>query len=83
MLILTRKINEEIIINNSIKVKIISISDNQVKIGIDAPANIEILRGELYEKVKQSAIESSKSSKESIGDISKYKVNKINKANNE
>jgi carbon storage regulator len=53
MLILTRKINEEIFISPGIRLKIISVSDNQVRIGISAPDDVEILRGELYDKVKE------------------------------
>ena len=42
MLILTRKLNEEIKIGSGITVKIISISENTIKIGIDAPQNIPV-----------------------------------------
>ncbi|MBX2975316.1 MAG: carbon storage regulator CsrA [Ignavibacteriaceae bacterium] len=83
MLILTRKLNEEIVINSNIRVKIISIADNQVKIGIEAPSNVEILRGELYEKAKESAIEASKLSSEKTTDFTKFKVNKLSKVKNE
>ncbi len=87
MLILTRKINEEIIINSDIRIKILSISENQIKIGITAPENMEILRGEIFERVKQIAI-SLPTGKvnvdkqiEEIQDLSKLKVNKISKQN--
>jgi carbon storage regulator len=83
MLILTRKVNEEIIFNSNIRVKIISIADNQIKIGIDAPKDVEIFRGELYEKVKQAAIEASELSKEKAIDVTKFRVNKLKKAGNE
>jgi carbon storage regulator len=53
MLILTRKINEEIFISPRIRIKIISVSDNQVRLGISAPDDVEILRGELYDKIKE------------------------------
>jgi carbon storage regulator len=86
MLILTRKINEEIIINSDIRIKIISISENQIKLGITAPENMPILRGEIYEKVKQIAInlppenaDRLKQVKKEINDLSKFKVNKIGK----
>ena len=86
MLILTRKVNEEIIINSDIRIKILSISENQIKIGISAPENMEILRGEIFERVKQITISLSKekvSSEAKIGkefeDFSKLKVNKISK----
>lgn len=78
MLILSRKLNEEIIINSEIKIKILAISENQIKIGIEAPHDVKILRGEIYEKVKEYTIEASLSSKQKISDeISKLKVNKI------
>jgi len=77
MLILTRKLNEEIKIGSGITVKIISISDNTVKIGIDAPQNIQIVRTELYDKVKESSVNATKSIKEKPADLSKLKIKKI------
>lgn len=77
MLVLTRKINEEIKFGSDITVKIISISDNQVKIGIDAPKSIQILRGEVYEKVKESTIEAAKSVTNPTVDLQKYKLKKV------
>ena len=53
MLILTRKKNESIIIDGNIEVKIIELEDGRVKIGIEAPKEIEILRKELYEKIQE------------------------------
>lgn len=79
MLILTRKFNEEIKIGSEITVKILSISDGQVKLGITAPNSVEIFRGEIYEKVKQVTIEASLSSKQKLADLSKLKLNKIRK----
>lgn len=78
MLILTRKQNEEIRINKDIIIKVLAINDNQIKIGIDAPLNIEILRGELYDKVKETTIEASVRSKE-VPKIDNLLVNKIRK----
>jgi len=78
MLILTRKLNEEIKIGSGITVKIISISDNTVKIGIDAPQNIQIVRTELYDKVKEISASAVKSIKEKPADLSKLKIKKIN-----
>jgi carbon storage regulator len=79
MLILTRKFNEEIKIGSEITVKVLSISDGQVKLGITAPDIIEIFRGEIYEKVKQVTIEASLSSKQNLTDLSKIEFNKIRK----
>lgn len=52
MLILNRKIDEAIIINENITIKILDIVDGKVKIGIDAPKDINILRQEVYDAVK-------------------------------
>jgi carbon storage regulator len=78
MLILTRKLNEEIKIGSGITVKIISISDSAVKIGIDAPQNIQIVRTELYEKVKESSVLAAKSINEKPANLAKVKIKKIN-----
>ncbi len=47
MLILSRKIGEALLVNNDIQIKIIEVTGDKVKIGIDAPKNIKILRKEL------------------------------------
>ena len=48
MLILTRKPQESIIIDGDIKVTFIGYKGNQIKIGIDAPPEVDIVREELY-----------------------------------
>ena len=52
MLVLTRKQNEEIQIGHDIVIKVISTGSGKVKIGIDAPAEVRVLRGELDETTK-------------------------------
>ena len=47
MLVLTRKRGEEILIGDDIKLIVNRIAGNRVTIGIDAPGNVAILRGEL------------------------------------
>ena len=49
MLVLTRKIGQEIIINGNIRIVVVDISDNgvRVKIGIEAPRDVTILRDEI------------------------------------
>ncbi len=61
MLILTRKIGESVTIGNDIKVKIISVDQNQVKLGFEASSDIPIFREELIAKVKNMNIEASSS----------------------
>ena len=51
MLILTRKVEQGIVINNDIYVRVLSIDGERVKIGIDAPRSISVLREELLAEV--------------------------------
>ncbi len=51
MLILTRKIGESIIINDDIMVKVVDVQGSQVRIGIEAPAAIDIYRKEIYDRI--------------------------------
>jgi len=61
MLVLARKLDESIVINDNITVKIISVEKGVVKLGIDAPREISIIRSELLEDVKDLNIAASKS----------------------
>ncbi|HIP55360.1 MAG TPA: carbon storage regulator [Sulfurimonas autotrophica] len=54
MLVLARKTDESIVIGEDIVVKIISIENGVVKLGIDAPKEVSIIRNELIEAVKES-----------------------------
>ncbi|MHC4138248.1 MAG: carbon storage regulator CsrA [Planctomycetota bacterium] len=51
MLILTRRLGESIIIEDNIKVTVIDINKQQIKLGIDAPKHITINREEVAKKV--------------------------------
>lgn len=55
MLILTRQVGESIIINDNIRITVTRIQGGEVKIGIDAPDEINIVRSELLEDDYQGA----------------------------
>lgn len=72
MLILGRKEKETIIIGNDVIISVENISKGMVKIGIDAPKEIMILRGELKDGIIESNLKATnKASNEQLQDISK------------
>lgn len=66
MLILSRKLDESIVIGDSITLKVISIDKGSVKLGIDAPSHIRVLRSELINAVKDSNTAASTPQDESL-----------------
>ncbi|WAM30847.1 carbon storage regulator CsrA [Caldicellulosiruptor naganoensis] len=57
MLVLSRKVGDQILIGDDIIIKVISIEKDSVKLGIDAPKNIKVLRYELLQEVKNENVE--------------------------
>ncbi|MFD2442727.1 carbon storage regulator CsrA [Bacillus sp. CGMCC 1.16607] len=53
MLVLTRKLNQAIQIGDNIEIKILAVEGEQIKIGIEAPKNIEIHRKEIYLAIQE------------------------------
>jgi carbon storage regulator len=47
MLVLSRKVDERIVVGNNIRILVVSVRGNQVRLGIEAPHNVEIYREEL------------------------------------
>ncbi len=55
MLVLTRKPGETVTIGDNVTVTIVEIDGNRIKIGIDAPKDVPILRGELLRQEREAA----------------------------
>jgi carbon storage regulator len=62
MLVLNRKLGESIMLGDDIEVRILEITDGKIRIGIEAPKELTILRKEIYEQVveeNKNAVETS------------------------
>ena len=53
MLILTRRISESIILGDDVKITVLGVKGNQVRLGIDAPKDLSVHREEIYERIQQ------------------------------
>ncbi len=51
MLVLSRKVGEQIVIGDNITIVVNRVAGNRISLGIEAPANVRIVRGELKEAV--------------------------------
>ena len=52
MLVLSRKTNESIVIDGNITVSVLRVDHDNVRLGIEAPLEIPVLRKEIYEAIK-------------------------------
>ncbi|MCA9125083.1 MAG: carbon storage regulator CsrA [Planctomycetales bacterium] len=55
MLILSRKTNEQIHVGDDISITVVSVSGSRVKLGIDAPESVKIIRSELAQKQRPTS----------------------------
>jgi len=53
MLILTRRVGESIMIGDTIVVKVVGQSGGQIKLGVQAPDDVEVHREEIYERIQK------------------------------
>ena len=54
MLVLSRKLGESVVIDGRIKIKIVRVDGDTVKIGIDAPPDVPVHRQEVYDEIQQN-----------------------------
>ena len=52
MLVLTRKLGESIVIGNNVRVTILEMQGKQIRLGIEAPPEVSVHRGEVYERIE-------------------------------
>ena len=55
MLVLSRKKNESIIINDDITIVVVEIRGDKVRLGVEAPKEVPVHRNEVYEAIRRNA----------------------------
>ena len=53
MLVLTRKLGEVIRVGDTVTVRVLEVKGNQVRLGVDAPADVRIYREEVYRAIRR------------------------------
>jgi carbon storage regulator len=67
MLILTRKVGEMIRIGDNVTVRVLEVRGSQVRLGIDAPADVRIFREEIYRATQNGAATAERPAEEPHG----------------
>lgn len=53
MLILSRRIGETLMIDDEVTVTVLGVKGNQVRLGVNAPKEVEVHREEIYHRIQQ------------------------------
>lgn len=69
MLVLTRKLNESIMIGDAVEVTVVEVKGEQVKLGIRAPKDVKVHRKEIYLTIQRENVDASKLVPESVDRI--------------
>ena len=57
MLVLSRKVGEKLVIDGNITVEVVRIQGNRITLGVQAPSDVKILRGELLQTQTMKTVE--------------------------
>jgi carbon storage regulator len=62
MLVLTRKPNQAIVIGDDVRIIVVSVDRDQVRLGIEAPREVSVHRAEVYEEIQRGEARPKKAS---------------------
>ena len=68
MLVLTRKVGEKVLIGDDIVISVVEIGRGSIRIGVEAPQQLSILRYEVYERIREENLTASRAAA-SVGNI--------------
>ncbi|HRI44122.1 MAG TPA: carbon storage regulator CsrA [Fimbriimonadaceae bacterium] len=66
MLVLTRKVNQSIIIGDDVEVVVLEVRGEQVRLGIRAPKDVTVHRKEIYEQIQEENRQAAKTRTEDV-----------------
>ena len=64
MLVLSRKKNESIVINNDITIVVVEIRGDKVRLGVEAPKEVPVHRREVYDAIRRNELAEGKAASE-------------------
>lgn len=79
MLVISRKVGESFLISDNIKVTIVSLGNDKVTLGIEAPKEITIMREELLETIQENKASAQVHCSDNLHKIASYMKNNKNK----
>lgn len=77
MLVLTRKPREEIRIGNGVTITILRVKGQQVRVGIEAPNDVRIVRGELDDQPETDSVDATESANSANASVAETEKNRI------
>lgn len=69
MLVLTRKVNQAIVIGEGIEVVVLEVRGEQVRLGIKAPRNVAVHRQEIFDQIQEENVSASDTDMSDVPDV--------------
>lgn len=71
MLILTRRMGEGLFIGDDIRITVLEIRGRQIRLGIEAPANVVVLREEIYRRIQEENLRAAEAHDADVDQLAK------------